>query len=118
MRVVQKTVLQILESSEHNQPMSHFRFVVVVLAQIHWSFLQVALNSFRKRCSKLFYPLLCTSFAIKKTMIMGKMSRLFYHKTKLSAKQQKHWINECFLKEFKAKCKDSSESELKQQKAI
>ena len=60
----------------YNQPIVHFRsfFVVLQLLRFTGCFVH-ALQVFQEICGPLFYPLLYTSFAIKKKpMIMGKIS--------------------------------------------
>ena len=60
----------------------------------------------------MFYPLLWTLFAIK-TYING-FTILSQNKALIAAKT----LEQCFLKEFKATCKNFSESELKKQRPI
>ena len=61
----------------------------------------------------MFYPLLCTSFAIKADDYNGKDFH-FYHKMKYNAAGKP--LEQCFLEEFKAIYENSGESELKQLK--
>ena len=62
----------------------------------------------------MFYLLLCASFTIK-SHDYGQDFH-FYHKTKCNSVDKT--LEQRFLKELKATCKNSVESELKQQKAI
>ena len=61
----------------------------------------------------MFYSLLYTSCAIKTCDY--RQDFRFYHKTK--CKETGKTLGQLFLKEFKATCKNSGESELKQQQA-
>ena len=55
----------------------------------------------------MFYPLPCASFAIK--ACDHRQDFHFYHKTKCKAADKT--LEQYFLKEFKASCKNSGESE-------
>ena len=70
----------------------------------------MALNSFRKRCS--VYPLLCASFCDKN----GNVAHQLLLQTMRKAADKT--FERHFQKEFKDTCKNSSESDLKQQRAI
>ena len=74
-------------------------------------FLHLALNSFRKPCSNVLYPVFALHLQIKKHDY-GHDFR-FYHKT-FKRKVADKTLQQRFLKEFKATCKNSIESELKQ----
>ena len=78
----------------------------------------MALNSFRKRYSKVVQCFIChfmLCFQVIKTYDYGQ-DFCFHHKTK--HKTVDTTLEQHFLKEFKATCKNSGESELKQQKEI
>ena len=63
---------------------------------------------------RMFYPLFCTSFCDKNGKLADNHRFLLQTKRKAADKA----LEQCFLKEFKAMCKNSDESELKQKKAI
>ena len=62
----------------------------------------------------MFYLLLCALFSIKSYDYEQDFH--LYHITKPKAADKT--LEQCFLKKFKATCKNSGECELKQEKAI
>ena len=74
----------------------------------------MALNSFRNHCSNVLSAALCFFFCDENGNLTH--NHRFLLQTKRKAAHTT--LEQRFLKEFKATCKISSESELKQQKAI
>ena len=74
----------------------------------------MALNFFRKCCSNV----LSTALGFVKKKKKGNLApnHRFFLQTKCKAADKT--LEQCFLKEFKATCKKSGESEIKQQKVI
>ena len=101
--------------------MVHFRSLFVVFRSDSPEVLHVALNSsatlrhFYVRCLALYLQKKKTKTKTKTNYDYGQDVR-FHHKTKCEAADK--ILEQRFLKEFKATCKNSGESELKQQKAI
>ena len=97
-----------MKTSEHDRPICiSDRFLLFSLKFTGVSACGFSIPS--GNVAPMSYPLLCASFVIK-TNDYGQDFRL-YLKTKRNAADKT--LGQRFLKEFKATCKNSSESELK-----
>ena len=90
-----------------------FRLHVVVLAQMHWNFTMWPWIP-SGNVASIFYILLCASFCDKN----GNLANIHRFLFQMKRKTEDKTLEQHFLKKLKVTCKNSSESELKQEKAI